>query len=145
MNAIEKKALVEKMKVQHAQLARDLEELRVLAFAQSGDVDVFKSKLRKFKVNLEAHWHLEDHTFYVEYINMKRARNQNTDRITTYIKEMQVISKAVRMSVDTYLAKDASGEDAIKVFVPQLKRITEILQVRIETEEERPYVDFLKE
>ena len=145
MNTEEKKALVERMKAQHVQLALDLEELRVLATREAPERAAIVAGIARFSAHLAEHLELEDGTFYPAYIALKRQRGEHTDRVIQYVKEMQVIAKAVGVFVASALPEGVETAEAVARFTPQLKRISQILVVRIETEEEDPYEKFLAE
>lgn len=145
MNTEEKKALVETMKAQHAQLALDLEELRVLATGEAPERAAIVAGLARFSAHLAEHLELEDGTFYPAYIAQKRQLGEDTERVTQYMKEMQVIAKAVSVFVASALPEGIETAEVVARFIPQLKRISQMLAVRIETEEEGPYEKFLAE
>lgn len=145
MNTEEKKALIKTMKAQHVQLALDLEELRGLATSEAPEHAVVAAGLVRFTAHLAEHLELEDGTFYPAYIAQKRQRGEDTERVTQYMKEMQVIAKAIGVFVESALPEGIETAEAVARFTPQLKRISQMLAVRIETEEDGPYEKFLAE
>lgn len=142
MNTQEKQELIATMKAQHATIMADLAELHRQASLPICDPDSIRAGVERLTRDLTTHLQLEDVTFYPAYMDLKHRKGESTERLEQYIKEMQIISQSVNVFIEHVLESGACGD---ATFMPQLERITQMITVRIETEEEGPYEKFLSE
>lgn len=108
--------------------------------ALNGSVVV--SNLAKFKIDLLEHLKLEDVEFYPDYLSKKEINGEDTASTKEFIRMMQDIVKAVMAFLDKYSDSEVI-ENSRSVFDNELHNIIDILNARIETEEEGVYNMYL--
>jgi len=125
--------LISTLKAQHRSLKAEL--ALALSNLESGEEDKIPSNLAKFKNDLEEHLKLENVEFYPDYLNKKAKRRESLTSTKEFIYQMEVIGKAVMSFIDKYTIPGAIDAHLLD-FTDELSKITQALNVRIETEEE---------
>lgn len=143
MDIMNKEELISKLKVQHRELEINLSN--ALSFCDGTHEDAgekIHTELGRFKNTLTEHLTLEDSTFYPEYFKMKIAMGEGVESTQTFFDEIKSIGTKVNTFLDTYHTPETITA-SLDSFTQDLKNITAVLRVRLETEEESVYQIFL--
>ena len=97
---------------------------------------------QKFSKDLATHLALENGTFYVDYLSKQKQAGQNTAKTEKFIEEMNRIGKTVYAFLEKYNTIEKI-EASFSDFGKELESIINILNTRIETEEEGVYQFYL--
>ena len=134
------KNIVATMIKQHRLLQQDLEKtIEVADSAQKDGAHMIYVLLQKFKTDLNEHLELENNFFYKQLVGKMEKKNVDTTKIKEFISDMDDIGKAVYAFLDKYDDESVIGNN-IKEFRKDVSEITQVLLVRIETEEAGVYL-----
>ncbi|OGZ04856.1 MAG: hypothetical protein A2845_05180 [Candidatus Lloydbacteria bacterium RIFCSPHIGHO2_01_FULL_49_22] len=144
MDTSSEQKLVSALIAQHQELREDV--AAILAHATSLDrsnVDLVYDELSKFKSDLFQHLKLENETFYVKYLAKKRSEGEDIEQLNNFIEQMDVIGEVVTQFLSKYATAESILNSPTGEFMKRLHEVTDILDVRIETEEGSTYQMFL--
>jgi len=134
---MDKQNLVSTMKEQHKGLQADLMSLTEVLLG-----GIIVGGLEKFKSDLTGHLSLENETFYVQLLEKMREKGMDTKNTETFIASMNDIAKVVMEFLNKYGDVGFVSEN-IDEFKQDLQGIIKALNVRIESEEDGVYEEFL--
>ncbi len=138
-----KEELIAKLKVQHRELEINLHNaLSLCDGAHENAGEQIHTELERFQNTLTEHLTLEDTTFYPEYFKMKIAIGEGVESTQAFFEEIKSIGAKVNSFLNTYNSPEAITT-SLDLFTQDLKSITAVLRVRLETEEESVYEIFL--
>lgn len=129
---INRQELVATLEKQHRGLQADLTQ--AMQNAEKSLLSEVVETLGKFKDDLDAHLDLENNTFYPDYLALTKAN----EKVKKFIDEMIVIGEEITAFLNQYDQPEKISASGDK-FIPELERITETLNLRIEMEEEGLY------
>jgi hypothetical protein len=128
--------LIITLKTQHRVLQTDLsfvtENLQSEKEVYSGNIVVF---LEKFKMDLLEHLKLENDVFYPDFLNKKTQKGEDVTNTKIFIKDMDVIGTVVMAFLEDYNSPERISA-SIDEFKERMSVITDMLNTRIESEEE---------
>lgn len=135
-----KKELINTLTLQHRGLQNHLNS--ALNFCKSNDIPNIQDSLHKFELLLNDHLDLENNSFYPDYKRIKLVLHEDTSTIDKFIDEMIKIGEKIK----TFFMKYPSAtkiEEHLNEFEVDMRNTVEILNVRIETEEDDLYKLYL--
>lgn len=128
--------LILTLKAQHhtlqADLASAMEDLQSESILNTENI---LSYLNKFNRDLIDHMKLEGGVFYADYLNKKIQRGEDVTSTKEFIRKMDEIAKTIRVFLEKYSTTEKISMNLIE-FRKELQNIIQILNLRIETEEE---------
>jgi hypothetical protein len=131
---INPKALISSLKDQHHVLQNDLLAILNLFLIEVGNNDEIIEKLNKFRIDLLAHFKLENEVFYPDYLDKLNKKGEDTKETKAFIQDMDVIGDVVMKFLDKYNSFIIISE-SLNDFKDKLTEISAMLKVRMETEE----------
>lgn len=145
MDAVSEQKLIDTLVFQHQTLRADIAAVSVRA-ASPGKVgaELIHTGLSKFKEDLFQHLKLENETFYVDFLVKKRQANEDVEQVNNFIEQMDVIGKVVTMFLNKYATVESIMNSPRGEFVRRLSEVTDMLNVRMETEERSVYQSYLQ-
>lgn len=121
---------------QHNDLRRGI--LTIIEAEEFNASGIFEN-LENFKKTLSNHLNLEDNMFYPGVLKKLENRKIETETVLKFIEEMKIIAEKVFMFFEKY-----DKEEKIKMnqeeFKTDFKRISETLNIRMESEEDGIYM-----
>lgn len=136
---MDKKELVEKLISQHRKLQADLSNALIISRTEKNNAgEIIIKNLLKFKQDLDEHINLESGVFYVNYLDKMKEMGKDTANTEKFIAEMKEIGNKVYAFLDKYNSKEAI-DTSLENFILELKLMINVLNTRIETEEEGVY------
>ena len=129
---INRRELIDTLEKQHRGLRSDLKQ--AMQNAKKTLLSETVETLGKFKKDLAEHLDLENNTFYPDYLALTKAN----EKVKKFIDEMIVIGEEITAFLNQYDQAEKISASGDK-FIPELERITETLNLRIEMEEEGLY------
>lgn len=133
-----KKTIVTILIEQHRILQKGLNAVAELLKSESIGTEEIEISLRQFKQDLVEHLELENGTFYPELLTEMKAEGQSVEKTEQFINEMKDIGSRVMEFLEKY--KDSENiKKNIKKFRIEFPKISETLNIRIESEEATVY------
>lgn len=101
-----------------------------------------KMLLKQFKINFDQHLELENGTFYPEILKTMREKHMSTGGTQRFMVLMLEITKTVQDFLDKYPDANTINQN-LAGFQKELESVIRVLNIRIESEEERVFASFL--
>lgn len=144
MDTSSEQKLVSTLIAQHQELREDIAAISAHAASlDRSNADLVYDDLSKFKSDLFQHLKLENETFYVKYLARKRAEGEDVEQLNNFIEQMDIIGEVVTQFLSKYATAESTLNGPSGEFMKQLHEVTDILDVRMETEERSIYQTFL--
>lgn len=131
-------SLVATLVSQHRKLQGDLGGVAKILETEVVDNQKVVDGLGLFAKDLEEHLNLENGIFYVELIKKMKEKGVDSSKTEQFIAEMVEIGKKVQQFLGKYV-DSATVADNLVVFKEQFVEIVEVLNLRIESEEQGVY------
>ena len=124
---------------QHRDIQKDAN--KILGYFEtdsSVNADKIHDCLDKFSVDLTEHLKFENDVFYTELLKRMEEKAVNTGSTRKFILQMKSIEKVINTFLDSFKTKE-DIQKRIKKFHERFEDINNLLNLRIESEEEGVY------
>jgi len=128
--------LVDTLISQRRQLQADLGQV-----SAAKSPETIEKLLAVFKTHLATHLNLENGVFYPDYLNKKIKNGEEIESTKEFIGIMNDIATKVTGFLDTY--SHPAPQFSLAIFKTDLSKIIDVLNSRIETEEDGVYDIYL--
>jgi len=124
---------------QHKTLVEEISLVLSLSEKNNFNPEKIIQGLKKFTKDLSEHLELENQVFYKGLLKKMRAKGQDTSKTERFIMEMEEIERGVKKFLGEYKTVK-NVVDRRSNFKRELTDLTELLKLRIESEESGVYL-----